>query len=189
MRISLVALLLLEGVPRALSFGVSSQSNISQGPGDFTSLRLYFLCQFWGLSLHAMSNTDSELTTLCCTSLELWFAVGNHDLLSTVSQNWHRASCWFSGGWLGKFFHLLVMRRVALWGFWLSSEVLGLSRSICYTHIVHEPQLPTWRAYTHLPFPMSCCGVSFHLQLWFRVPTLFLEPAPFLVFLLILVMH
>lgn len=35
-----MALLLLEGVPWALSFGVSSQSDISQGPGDFISLRL-----------------------------------------------------------------------------------------------------------------------------------------------------
>lgn len=41
MSISLVAL--LEGVPRALRFGVSSQSDISQGPGDFTALRLIFM--------------------------------------------------------------------------------------------------------------------------------------------------
>lgn len=66
-----MALLLLEGVPLALSFGVSSQSDISQGPGDFTALGLVFMSILGLLFLHSMCNIGLELMTICLTSLEL----------------------------------------------------------------------------------------------------------------------
>ena len=156
-----MALLLLEGVPRALFWSFFTKW-YQPGPWGFYCSKASFYVNF-GACFCILSVTQIQSSRLCCTSLELWFAVGNHDLLSTMSQNWHQASWCFTGGWLGKFFHLLLRRRVALWGFWLSSRVPGLSKSICYTHIVHEPQCPIWGAYTHLPFP--------HELLWHQLPS------------------
>lgn len=167
MRISLVALLLLEGVPRALSFGVSSHLHkviSARALGIlflkaicFTSILGLFFCmlcltQIWSSQLYVVQAWSFDLlwgTMICC---------------QPCPKNWHRASCWFAGGWLGEVFSSpcneegSLLRLLAFF-----RGVRSFQKYLLYPH-------SAWTPASHLEglYPSSIS----HELLWHQLPSI-----------------